>query len=214
MNNNSKDLIVVGGGAVQKEVLSSLLSSDRDVIGVDKGCDSLLEMKIIPKAILGDMDSIDQDTLKILKGEKLTYLQFPDMKDETDLELAIQYGINEEYKKLYLVGCTGTRLDHTLGNIILLSKYHRIDIEIIDGNNRIYLKNNDFFIEKKLQYGNRISFFAFPKNVLNLTLKGFKYPLNNFLLKVENQLCISNEIIDDIGYVSFNGQLIVMETKD
>ncbi|NLG82741.1 MAG: thiamine diphosphokinase, partial [Bacilli bacterium] len=59
-----------------------------------------------------------------------------------------------------------------------------------------------------------ISFFMYDYPV-TLTLKNFKYELNEYLLKNQDTLCISNELIGDSGTVSFsNGSLLIVESKD
>lgn len=209
-----KSLVIVGGGYTDESLLETILKGSVATCGVDSGCEAFLRIGHLPDMMIGDMDSIHPSSLEKLRESGVKYYPFPVMKDETDLELAIQLGIKLGYQKLLLLGCSGTRLDHTLGNLILLSKYKDYSIEFLDRNNKIYMMKQSFKISKESQYGKNISFFAFPDTVHQLTLKGFKYPLENYQLGVEDQLCISNEIIGDIGEVEFEGNLIVMETKD
>jgi len=85
----------------------------------------------------------------------------------------------------------------------------------MDANNKIYLKKECFTIKKNMQYGNYVSLLPFTEKVFGLTLKGFKYPLNNVILTSGVSLGISNEIKEEEVLVEISeGILLVIEAKD
>ena len=61
-----------------------------------------------------------------------------------------------------------------------------------------------------------VSFFSLEGDLTGLTLRGFKYPLNKYHLKVSDSgLTVSNEIADDEACVEFDaGSLLMLMTRD
>ena len=116
-----------------------------------------------------------------------------------------------------IVGATGSRLDHVLGNIHLLVLPLQLGISacLIDARNKIYLRKENFKIRKESQFGNYVSLLPFSDRVVGLTLTGFKYPLNHIILSSGNSLGISNEIVEEEAVVELNeGVLLVIESRD
>ncbi|MCR5786929.1 MAG: hypothetical protein K6G28_04445, partial [Acholeplasmatales bacterium] len=58
-----------------------------------------------------------------------------------------------------------------------------------------------------------VSFFSLDNN-LHISLKGFKYNLNNYNLKITDPLCVSNEIIDKCGEVEVDNKTLVVLSKE
>jgi Thiamine pyrophosphokinase len=86
---------------------------------------------------------------------------------------------------------------------------------LLDSNNKIYLKKQSFTIKKEEQYGDYVSLLPFCEKVTGLTLKGFKYPLNNITYMTGSSLGISNVITEKIGVIEISdGILLVNETRD
>ncbi|NLZ83584.1 MAG: thiamine diphosphokinase, partial [Clostridiales bacterium] len=167
--------------------------------------------------IVGDFDSVPKEIIERYKRNNVPTITFPIEKDKTDTELAIELAIEHHGKSIDIVGATGSRLDHTLANMNLLTipLDQGIEAYIIDANNKFYLKKENFVIQKTNQYGDYISFLPFHGDVKGLSLRGFKYPLDNIILSPGESLCISNELIDDTGEVLLSqGTLMVFETKD
>ncbi len=181
---------------------------DADYIGIDGGCYYCLEHDIPMRYAIGDFDSLDQTSFEHLK--KMTKIvQLPVCKDVSDGQYAILYAHQLGYQKIILYGATGGRQDH------FLALYHFlrttvIDFEIIDECNRIYaLPEGEYAITPYYRY---VSFFACEP--LEITLSGFKYPLNHYSLKESDaSFSISNEIEKENGFISTTGRIIVVESK-
>ncbi|WP_255259799.1 thiamine diphosphokinase [Lentibacillus sp. CBA3610] len=89
-------------------------------IGADRGALTLLENNITPDYAVGDFDSMDETDKGEVRKQANVFDQYPDEKDETDLEIALNTAYVLNPKKIYLLGATGGRLDHGLINIQLL----------------------------------------------------------------------------------------------
>lgn len=193
-------LIIGNGKEVNKEIIDRIRHDY--VICADGGLEKAKKYGIIPDLIIGDFDSTDPDILKEYE-KRIPLERYPAEKDFTDMELAIESAISRGYKNLVLTGATGTRLDHTLGNIMLMEKYCKtgVNITIIDNNNemRIISDNTDLLLEGK--EGHYISLIPLTDSIQGLYLEGFKYPLDNVSVQRGSTLCISNQIRGKAGKI-------------
>ncbi|CDI49318.1 thiamine diphosphokinase [Clostridium tetani] len=212
-----KALIVCGGKAPGKELLLEELKDSHIIIAADKGAEVLYKYNIKPNFIVGDFDSIDENILNYYKKSNIDLNVFPVEKDFTDSEAAVKKAINMGAHKITLLGCTGSRLDHVLSNINLLyySLTSNIQCYIRDEFNYIRMVEKPTYIKKdKFKY---FSLLSFKEDVINLTIHGAKYPLNNHHLKVGylSGLGVSNEIKENEAYIEFSsGILLIIQSRD
>jgi thiamine pyrophosphokinase len=188
-------------------------------VGVDRGVFHLLSRNIVPVIGFGDFDSVSEKELEFIQGKIANLNRFKPEKDETDTELALNWAIEQNPSEIRLFGATGGRLDHLLANVQLLvkplSQGSSIKISIIDRNNIVYLAGPGTHTIKKIPEKKYISFVPLTLDVANLTLDGFKFPLQNRHISVGSTLCISNELINQYGTFSFSeGILIVIRSHD
>lgn len=212
-----KALIVCGGKAPEKELLLEELKDSDIIIAADKGAEALYKCNIKPNFIVGDFDSIDENILNYYRKNNINLNAFPVEKDFTDSEAAVIKAINMGAHKIALLGCTGSRLDHVLSNINLLyySLTSNIQCYIRDEFNYIRMVEKPTYIKKdKFKY---FSLLSFKEDVINLTIHGAKYPLNNHHLKVGylSGLGVSNEITENEAYIEFSsGILLIIQSRD
>ena len=129
-----------------------------------------------------------------------------EIKDDTDTEYAIKY-FKDATEFIIHGGIQGKRIEHLISNINLILKYDNIKV-IKDNNTKISrLLSGTYFINE-YKY---ISFFA--KSGSLISLKGFKYDLDNYQFKEFDNLCISNEIENEYGEVQFNGKGVIIMSK-
>lgn len=213
-------ILIVSGGSIEDAFVLDLLekNSYETVIACDSGMEFFHRNSLYPDLILGDFDSADSTTVDYFKEQTDVRLeQFPAQKDWTDTELAVRCGLELQPEHIDLVGATGTRLDHVLGNLQLLALGLEAGVQIflVDTHNRIRLIDRPLTIAKSEQYGDFISLIPYSGEVCGLTLQGMKYPLQDATLRPDVSLGISNEIVDDEATISFAvGKLYVMETRD
>ncbi|WP_061809811.1 thiamine diphosphokinase [Rossellomorea vietnamensis] len=211
--------IVAGGPDRYIPSLNKYCNDEVNWVGVDRGVYTLLEQKIEPSIAFGDFDSVNTEEWEMIQEKVREVNRYQPEKDETDLELALNWAIGQKPDKISIFGATGGRLDHFMGNLQLLMTPKlleaRIKVEMIDVQNRLSLAEpGEHTVEKspELQY---ISFVPVTKNVDGITLTGFKYPLKNRNISRGSTLCISNELIQSSGTFSFsNGILMVIRSSD
>ena len=176
-----KCLIVSGGNAPSSQLFHKYAEKTDYMIAADKGIETFYKNNIVPNMIVGDFDSVNKNILNEMSTKVEEIKKLNPEKDYPDTWTAINEGIEKGAKKIYLLGATGTRLDHTLGNIglLMMVKSKGIDLEIIDNNNKIYLaKKSNMKICGK--FGETISFHALSDCVKNFTIKGAKYNLESY----------------------------------
>ncbi len=219
MRAKTKNVLIITGGRTEKALLTKLMKEEgyTMIIAADHGLQAIDELGIVPDYIVGDFDSVPEELLAKYRDAAIPIDTFPREKDKTDTQIAIELALHNNATSITLIGATGSRLDHTLANVhlLLLPLQSGIDAWMIDSNNKLYLKQNNFQIDRRKQYGDYVSLLPFSGQVSDLTLKGFKYPLDGILLKAGSSLGISNEIQEEIAGVEFReGILLVIEAKD
>ena len=228
MKTESKYCLIVTGGSVDQNLLATVYEGAYGypvhpyVIGVGKGLEMLEQLDIEPDLIIGDFDSAND-------GIRAKYVTSPDAvvrekcvvlnpeKDFTDTHVAVLEAAKRGFTQALLLGATGTRLDHTLGNMGLLftCKQEGIHAEILDLHNRISLIQKEKIVRAENLYGPYISLLPFSECVKGITLKGFKYNANDLSIRKGETIGLSNELREEEGHITIgDGYLFLMETKD
>ncbi|GHH96516.1 thiamine diphosphokinase [Neobacillus kokaensis] len=211
--------ILAGGPVDHLPDLRHYMEDNAIWVGVDRGVFHLLKRNIKPDIAFGDFDSVSPEELLFIETEVAELKRFQPIKDETDMELALNWALAKKPKIIRLFGATGGRLDHLFANVQLLinpvKTNQSTDIFLIDRHNEVFLKAPGTYKIKKQADEKYISFVPLTLDVTNLTLEGFKYPLKNRHISLGSTLCISNELISDNGTFSFSeGILIVIRSHD
>jgi thiamine pyrophosphokinase len=213
--------ILAGGPEELLPDLTAYEGNDSLWIGVDRGVHTLLRNGIVPDAAFGDFDSVTETELQEIRDAMKDIHLYPSEKDETDLEIAFHWAVNQEPDELYVYGATGGRLDHLFGNIQLLlrdeilNKLSQMEVYIVDRTNILTARLPGIYKIEKIADKKYISFVPVPEAVEGITLAGFKYPLDNCRIERGSTLCISNELISESGTFSFShGILLVIRSSD
>ena len=219
MTNKVNKILIITGGQVDEFFLSNHLLQEQYtmIIAADRGLVIADRLNLPLDFIVGDFDSVSKAVLNKYRELSTPIQTFPTEKDKTDTQIAIELAIMHNASEIDIIGATGSRLDHVLANIHLLMLPLQLKISacMIDPNNKIYLKNESFVLMKNKQFGDYVSLLPFSEKVHSLTLKGFKYSLNNITLTAGNSLGISNEIKVEEAFVEFtDGILIVIESRE
>lgn len=214
------ECLIVSGGKLEREFARQyvLTGGFEIIIAVDAGMEQLYQFGIDPDIIVGDFDSVDKQVLEYFETkEHIEIVALNAEKDETDTESAIRVALARGAEHIVLIGATGTRIDHMLGNVCLLGigLEEQVDMEIVDVNNRIRLIDSTLTISQKEQYGKYVSVLPIFGDARGVSLSGMKYPLENCLMSTYNSLGVSNEIVEDNATITVEyGTLLVIESKD
>ena len=215
-----KRCLILTRGKLSLHFARSFLEKSKyeKVIAVDGGLEAAKELGIIPDVIVGDFDTVRSEILSYYrKMEHIIWEVHQPEKDDTDTELAIKRALAMNCSYITLLGATGGRLDHMIGNIHLLFPCLQKGTyaEIVDPQNRLYLIDGEHISRKDAVWGKYISFLPLTQEVKGITLKGFKYPLTDRDIFIGTSLCISNELVEEEGRITLSdGVLITVESHD
>ena len=84
-----KAAIFTGGPDINTDVVSGIVSDCDLIYAADSGAETALSCGITPAKVIGDMDSIDPDTLVFLNNKGVSVDVYPAEKDMSDAELCI-----------------------------------------------------------------------------------------------------------------------------
>jgi len=114
-------LIFANGEINKTEWIKPYLDPASVIIAADGGAEHLRRLGTKPDILIGDLDSISSATLEDLLLSQTKVIEYPEDKDETDLELTLVYAASHFTEKIQIFGALGGRLDQTIGNILLLA---------------------------------------------------------------------------------------------
>lgn len=210
-----KVIIISGGSPPSKQLFDKTAENFDLLICADKGADFLYKFNIIPDFIVGDCDSMDPAALDFFIKKGCNFKRFPKDKDFTDTELAFKLAVEKKADEIIFLGCTGTRIDHVLGNIGILLRCteYKINARITDDYNTIYFTDKPLTIKGK--EGSYFSLQAFSGSVYGLTIENAKFPLYNYTLSAGDPRTISNEFKDKpVNIIFKSGKLLIMLSHD
>lgn len=217
-----KRALLISGGHINNNYMKSYLEGRHYdiVIAIDGGLEKADGLGIMPTHIVGDFDTVSKEILnKYSRNDKINIKRLIPEKDFTDTQVALSTALDNGCTHIEIAGGTGTRLDHTIANIhILQMALGRCeDAVIINENNRIRLVNGKRTVKKTDVFGKYISFLPLTEHVKNVSLRGFKYPLDNYDFDVKTTLSlgVSNELAKEEAEVEVDeGVLIMIESAD
>jgi thiamine pyrophosphokinase len=203
----SQDAVILADGRFPTHSipLAYLRKADH-IICCDGSAESLIAADMEPEAIVGDLDSLDP-----LIAERFADRLFRDSDQDTnDLTKAVRYCINKRYTEIVILGATGKREDHTIGNISLLTEYAReISVSMVtDTGTFIPLLRSSVV---KCFPGQQVSIFSVNPET-EITSIGLKYRLEN--LKLHNWWRATlNEAEGESFELKFDGGPVIVYQK-
>jgi len=206
---SKRALIFINGDLPDLDAARRILEPDAFMIAVDGGTRHLLVLGLLPSVVIGDLDSLDPAHLLTLEKNHVEIIQHPKDKDETDLELALNYALDLGYRNIRLVAALGGRLAHTLGNLSLLTNpsLAGLDLRIDDG------VEEAFFVRRQAQIhgraGETVSLLPWNGDVTGIQTEGLRWPLRHETLKAHKTRGISNEMVSDLAKISIDSGLLL-----
>ena len=180
MGNNVKhnclfnNVVLADGDYPSHEIPLQILANAKMVVCCDGAAAKYLSEGGHPTAIVGDGDSMPV----VLKEQYADICHFEKEQETNDLSKAVRYLMSQGKRQFAILGATGKREDHTLGNISLLMEYMR------QGADACMFTDYGVFIPCSgkstfnVSVGQQVSIFNF--GATDLKSQGLKYPLYNF----------------------------------
>ncbi len=199
-------IIFANGDLPDLEKARALLRNDDFIIAADGGTRHALALGLTPKIIIGDMDSLPEN-FEISKFDNDVIL-YPQDKNETDLELAIQHALTLNPEQIIILAALGGRLDQTLGNIALILHPSSFILRLDDGIEEVFFCRDKCEINGKP--GDLVSLIPWQGEVTGIVTTGLKWLLQDETLYPQKTRGISNEMLDDTATVQIKSGLLLI----
>jgi thiamine pyrophosphokinase len=174
------------------------------LICADGGARHLEAAGIVPRLIVGDMDSLDSARQEYYEAKGCRIIRHPRRKDETDTGLALREAFAMEPAEVWIWGALGQRVDHTLANISLLVQgaERGIAVKLIDEWCEVFLIDRPTVLEGEA--GQTVSLFPFWGPAAGVTLRGFEFPLTKAVMEIGRPCGISNRLMMGQGIIELD----------
>ncbi len=189
-------------------------SDSAHLIAADGGAHVAEHFGITPHVIIGDMDSVAQQQLADLIDSGTEVKQHPRAKNETDLELALLYAVEQGVRWIRVVGAIGGRLDQTLSNVYLLAlpELRTLDVRLVSGSEEALLMWPGTLTIAGAA-GDTISLLPISGVARGVRTEALLYPLRDEDLLFGPARGVSNEMLADSAQIHLReGLLLVLHT--
>jgi thiamine pyrophosphokinase len=210
----SRILIFANGALPDAARARALVRADDFIVCADGGTRHALDLGLTPQAIIGDLDSLTEAERAHVAGADVILRQYPHDKDETDLELALGYCLEQNPSSVLIVGALGRRLDHTLGNVALLTdaRLAALDCRLDDGLEEALLCHG-----RSEVFGRRddvVSLIPWGAPVFGVRTEGLRWPLKGETLYPDKTRGLSNEMLSEAALVRLeSGPLLIIHSR-
>lgn len=188
-------------------------SPDIFTIACDAGLSTAAHYGVVPKIAVGDFDSFSGGVPSATR-----VVRAPAHKDETDTMLGLMTAVEHGCADFLLVGALGGRLDHTIGNLQLLSWLCEQGFRAHIRANRAdawMVKNGSLTLLRDRLEGRYISVFAWGGVCKGVTLEGLEYPLFNYEMVPSYPIGVSNRFAQSQARISVReGTLLVLSVQE
>ena len=196
-------LVLNGQFPLNKEHIT-LIKGSPNLIAADGSLNNLIENKIIPQYVIGDMDSVEKNLI-----EKYN-IEFTKIKDQskTDFEKILIWCLEKKIQKISIFGISGKDEDHHLSNLLTLNKFsQKIILQAFTDN---YIITPISSYKKFKSFKNQIvSIMTFEKESL-IQSKNLFYELNQTKITPSN-FSIRNISMGDQFEIETSNKVLIFQ---
>ncbi|WP_417726736.1 thiamine diphosphokinase [Roseovarius sp.] len=200
----SEPVILIGGAAVPEGYVNHALSITRIVIAADSGADTALEHGIMPRAVIGDFDSISQSARASIPDAA----QYPNPdQNTTDFEKCLA-AISAPL--ILGLGFCGDRLDHQLAACTALVRHPWQRCILLGASDLMFLCPPS--LDLPLPAGCRIS--VFPMGAVEGVSDGLQWPIAGLNLAPDGRIGTSNAALGPVHLAVTAPKMLVILPLD
>ncbi len=185
-----KRCVVIGGAPIRDyDELHRYLRPDDFYVLCDSGLKHRCALGVMPSLIVGDFDSHEIPALPT------EIIQLPREKDDTDTVYGVKEAVRRGYDDFLLLGMTGERLDHTLGNVSILLYLDGLGKKgmLVDDHSEMEIvSENPCYIEETYPYFSLLNISGIARGI---TVENAKFPVTDGEITPQYQYGISNEVL-------------------
>lgn len=208
--------VVIAHGDVDPRDRAHLDGADL-IVAADGGTLALEQWGVVPHAIVGDLDSLGMERALAYGERGVTVVPFSPEKDESDLELAIDYATEAKADEIVLLGIFGgARFDHELANTLLIAadEYRGRRLRAIRGDMTVRALHGGYELELDGAPGDLVTLLAVRGDAEGVRTHRLRYPLADETLSFGAARGLSNIVVSAGASVACDrGVLLVIETR-
>lgn len=203
-----KTVILADGDFPSSPLALDILARAKRVVSCDRAAAGLVSHGFpFPDWVVGDLDSIPGEIRK--EAEARSILVHDPNQEDNDLSKAFNYAVMQGWSDIVILGATGRREDHTLGNIAYLADFcKRVPQISMVTDYGIFSALNVPGGVVETKKGMQISFFSFDPQQ-KLTAKGVVYPVEDLTLPRWHRATL-NEARGECVTLSFVGEPVLV----
>ena len=169
-------LLLLNGELDSDAAVRRISKSASMVLAANGGVKHCVRLKIRPRVVIGDMDSLPKP---LPRWKDVVYLCDFD-EDRSDFEKALDFLKENGAGPVWIAGALGKRLDHTLVNLSLFERYSKkLPLILLDSNAQIAGPGRYAI---RCAKGNIFSLLPVSA-AARVTTRGLKYSLKNSTLR-------------------------------
>ncbi len=202
-------VIIAHGRFRPSAALRDLVAKADLLICADGGLRHARALGRPPQIVIGDFDSLPRRLASWARRHGAEFVQYPEGKDKTDTELALDAAAARGATAVDLIAAMGGRRDHSLANLLLLVTAGRrgLRARIHDGRALVFLIAGDHPLAARV--GNTVSLLSLSETSEGVSTVGLRYPLENGVLTLGSSRGISNEVISTPASVRVRSGLLL-----
>lgn len=204
--------VVFANGALSGEESARSEARRADLlIAADGGALHMARLGISAHAVVGDIDSLPDETVRALTRKGVSFHRHPRRKDATDLELALTLAVQKGAGEIRVFGALGGRWDMSVANILLsaLPAFGDVPVYFVDGRTEIRLIRARGPVSVYGNPGDTVSLIPVGGPATGVTLEGFEYPLSRETLALGATRGVSNVLMAEKGTVRLDSGFLL-----
>jgi thiamine pyrophosphokinase len=199
------------GGEPLPSSVSGEIPDDAYLIAADSGLDHALSLGYDVDLVVGDLDSVGQEALRLSKARVERH---PPDKEFTDLDLALQAAVELDPDRVIVIGGQGGRFDHLVGTISLLTsdRWEAVDIEWVAARARVRIIHSGVTLHGTT--GSILTLLAIDGPATGVTTSGLRWDLTDATLEPGSTLGVSNLFTAPVANIRLNSGTLVAIQPD
>ncbi|NDW09051.1 thiamine diphosphokinase [Dysgonomonas sp. 520] len=175
LQTKAETIVLANGEFPTHPIAISLLENGEYIVCCDGATNQLVEKTDrLPDAIVGDLDSLTEEN----RTRFSRIVHHVGEQETNDLTKSVKYSLAQHRKRITILGATGKREDHTIGNISLLAEYLdlvNLDVEMVTNYGVFTAIDQDSEFESF--QGQQVSIFNIEN--VKLTSLNLAYPITD-----------------------------------
>lgn len=195
---------LLGAGTSTQDFVVEALKYAPFLVAADGGVNVAVSMKLVPDAVIGDLDSASIEALSVVPEARIWTVT---EQETTDFEKCLA---RIEAPYILAVGFAGSRLDHLLAVFTALTRYVARNCLVISEEEVIFVAPRALTLD--LALGTRVSLF--PLGPVRGTSEGLEWPIAGLDFAPDGRIGTSNRVTGPVKLSFDEEKMLVLLPRD